>query len=753
MTQQLTRIVHRLRRLAAPGHSAERPDAQLLSRFAGRRNEADFDAIVRRHGPMVWHVCLRALPQRADAEDAFQATFLTLARKAGSIRKPESLASWLYGVAYRVAHRLRATKPKNQPLPGTIPSPLPDPLAQVSAREFFSTVDDELQRLPRHLQDPLILCFLEGCTQDEASRRLGCSLATCKRRLDKARDLLRRRLTRRGIVWSLALLPAAMPAAASALPFELISTTVAAAPQFASGPLGAGSGTLLRGAVLAEGVMQAMLFTRVKLVGAMAIVLAVLGSSVLFAGRGLTHAAEQKSDEQKAGVAAQQPAQRYDPRPLARRAWTITDLVLQKHVKPCSRQDMLVAGVQALQKAAGLKATDDLGGPLSAVANADQFAAILQMIWPAQGKTTDLEEALLRGVAERTKSVLLSPREVQTMDVLASNRYVGTGIQLRRNQQEKVAQLVTPIRGGPAHRAGMRPGDLILKVDDKDTRDVPLATIVDWIGGGHIEGTKVTLVVRQPGEEKTRTIHMIRDVVPFESIIGVRFGKDGWDHRIQKDVPIAYAAVRNLTSSTLHELRQLEARLREAGYRGLVLDFRFTFGSRLHDAALLADALLEGGVMWRLSDGKDKVNELRADRECLFRDWPIAVLVHQLMDPACVAVAAALRDNDRAVLVGEPVSNDDSVRSRIDLPDKQGGLVVLTGRLERAALGQSWPPAPHHVVSLTKEQATKISEYLSKSQYTEVPVDAQTRPDDPQLQRAVQVVRDALPKTAAREPM
>src|SRR5262249_8833511 len=153
-----------------------------------------------RHGPMVLAVCRRVLGNLHDAEDAFQATFLTLARKAESIRNPDTLAGWLHEVARRTAERARAralTRSRHEKR--TAAAPHPDFLAAVAWRDLQPILDEEVANLPEKYRVPFVLCYLEGHTYERAARQLRCAPGTISHRLARARDLLRRRLTRRGL--------------------------------------------------------------------------------------------------------------------------------------------------------------------------------------------------------------------------------------------------------------------------------------------------------------------------------------------------------------------------------------------------------------------------------------------------------------------------------------------------------------------------------------------------------------------------
>jgi RNA polymerase sigma factor (sigma-70 family) len=209
MKTQAGIVLRHLRGLASPTGVGDAPDAQLLERFTARREEAAFAALVRRHGPMVLGVCRRVLRQEQDAEDAFQAAFLALARKAPSISKRDSVGSWLYQVAYHVAIKARERTANRQKRERRTAARQPgDPLAEITGRELLAAFDEELARLPERQRAPLVLCYLQGLTRDAAARQLGCSESTLHRRLDEARARLRERLGRRGLALPAMLLAA-----------------------------------------------------------------------------------------------------------------------------------------------------------------------------------------------------------------------------------------------------------------------------------------------------------------------------------------------------------------------------------------------------------------------------------------------------------------------------------------------------------------------------------------------------------------
>jgi RNA polymerase sigma factor (sigma-70 family) len=223
-------LLRHLGRLLEPAGLAALTDRQLLERFTADRDEAAFAALVRRHGGLVFGVCRRLLGDAHDAEDAFQATFLVLAKKAGSIRQREYVAGWLHGVATRLARKARAQRVRRHFPEAPGPVPAPDVASAVAGAEACRLLDEELGRLPAHYRLPLVLCYLEGKSRREAALALGCSEGAVKGKLERGRELLRARLVRRGV----ALVPAGLAAsldgqAGAAAPAAWLAAAVRAA--------------------------------------------------------------------------------------------------------------------------------------------------------------------------------------------------------------------------------------------------------------------------------------------------------------------------------------------------------------------------------------------------------------------------------------------------------------------------------------------------------------------------------------------
>jgi RNA polymerase sigma factor (sigma-70 family) len=301
-TGRLSTLVRRLHDLAELPHAAEVSDAQLLERFTTAQEEAAFAALVRRHGPLVLGVCRRVLHNPHDAEDAFQATFLILVRKAASIKQGAALGCWLHEVALRTAVRLRAREAGRRQREQRVPDmPQKDCLAAVVWRDLQPVLDEEVQRLPPECREAFVVCYLEGKTYEEAARQLGCRPGTISRRLTEARRLLRTRLTRRGVVLPVGLLAMALTehTAPAAVPAPLVTATVKAALASAAGA----AAIPARVAALVEGGIRGLAAGKGKVALAL-----LLAAGLLWAGAAVFSRAAQAGKARESAPAEPRPA-------------------------------------------------------------------------------------------------------------------------------------------------------------------------------------------------------------------------------------------------------------------------------------------------------------------------------------------------------------------------------------------------------------------------------------------------------------
>jgi RNA polymerase sigma factor (sigma-70 family) len=280
---RITHVISHLRRLALLRECEKLADGQLLERFLARRDEEAFAALVRRHGPMVLAVCRRVLRSDHDAEDAFQATFLVLARKASSVKPRDMVGNWLHGVARRTALKARTATARRHRVERQAGSQnVGQGQAEDGVCDLRSFLDDELHRLPGKYGAPLVLCFLEGKTRKEAAYQLGWSEGTLSGRLARAKEMLAMRLARRGSPISAGALSLLLEGDASAsVPGPLAAATARAALFVSSGrlPAGATSTSIL---ALTEEVLSSMFQTKLKLVTAVLLAVGtVVGAGVM----------------------------------------------------------------------------------------------------------------------------------------------------------------------------------------------------------------------------------------------------------------------------------------------------------------------------------------------------------------------------------------------------------------------------------------------------------------------------------------
>jgi RNA polymerase sigma factor (sigma-70 family) len=409
-TTQAGIVLRHLRGLAAPRAGGDVPDGQLLDRFTARHEEAAFAALVRRHGPMVLGVCRRVLGNHHDAEDAFQAAFLILARKAVSISKRDSVGSWLYQVAYHVAMKARERKDRKTSQARAAARSPADPLEEITARELLAAFDEEVQRLPEKYRTPLVLCYLQGQTRDEAARQLGCAESTLHRHLNEARERLRKRMERRGLTLPAALL-AASPAAL-AVPAALAATTVRSALLDAAGKAAAVPAAV---AALVRQSLRATAAGKSKAVGAVLLAVSLVAAAAGLAAGRVPDAAGAPSEAAETAKADAPPAEDA-PKELA-----VTGRVLDADGKPAAGATVAVLGLRRspsvfasgwLESRALARATADADGKFrlalarSAPADYREFYALAGkaghgLAW-ARLEPDPSADAVLRLTAEKT---------------------------------------------------------------------------------------------------------------------------------------------------------------------------------------------------------------------------------------------------------------------------------------------------------------------------------------------------------------
>jgi RNA polymerase sigma factor (sigma-70 family) len=287
-TSHMNRVIQHLSRAVLQRDGAGMTDGQLLKRFLEELDESAFEALVRRHGPMVMGVCRRVLRNDHDAQDAYQAAFLVLVRKAATIVPREMVGNWLYGVAYQTALKARAVAAKRSVKERQVAVTAETEAAPHNCcHDLQSLLDQELSRLPEKYRVPLVLCSLEGRSHKEAARLLGWPQGTLSVRLAKAKKMLADRLARQGVGISGGLITMVLSqnAVSACVPPSLVLPTVKAAKMLAVGQVMTTGMVPAKVVALTEGVVKAMLLTKLKVLALVLLAMAVLGTGAGWLGR------------------------------------------------------------------------------------------------------------------------------------------------------------------------------------------------------------------------------------------------------------------------------------------------------------------------------------------------------------------------------------------------------------------------------------------------------------------------------------
>src|SRR5262245_15690140 len=303
MAAAIGAVLQNLRRSLNRGEFSRTADGDLLERFVAQRDADAFAALLRRHGPMVLGVCRRVLQNDTDADDAFQATFLVLVRKAASIRPRGMVGNWLYGVAHTTALKARAMNTKRWTRERAAADRRPLAVAGVTWNDLQAILDQELNGLPDSYRSAIVLCDLEGKSIKDAAQQLGCPTGTIGTRLARGRRLLADRLARRGVALSGAALAAVIShnTATAGVPPLLMNSTLKAAALVAAGGAAAGVASA-KVAALTEGVLQAMFLSKLKATSVVFALVAAVGVGLGTVGEGPVASAQDKPGNKPALV-------------------------------------------------------------------------------------------------------------------------------------------------------------------------------------------------------------------------------------------------------------------------------------------------------------------------------------------------------------------------------------------------------------------------------------------------------------------
>jgi C-terminal peptidase prc len=373
------------------------------------------------------------------------------------------------------------------------------------------------------------------------------------------------------------------------------------------------------------------------------------------------------------------------------RVFAITQVVLDHNIDPPTRQEMILGGMKAALAAMRSSPFPDLSRRVSDVRTEEELQALLAALPddvqphlpldPGPGtkdRTAQFEKAFIDGLLNRVpgRPNLVSAKEARAKSQFQANRYVGLGIAVSEDEKKRICINVL-VPGGSAEAGGVRPGDRIEAIDDVAVAPgTRVQDVVEQLRGD--EGTKVTLRLHRDDSHLSRTLTLARLPVVSRSV----------QLPDKSLAPIAYLKIDSISASTAQELRSLESKLQEAGTRGVILDLRGTWGSGVdtdHSAVLFADSLLDGVRLGSLRT-RDRVQEFTADRDCLFRDCALVVLINEYTGGAGEWVAAALQDANpptqqsgrRAIILGKPSRGNNLVEQTIPVPGSEEFLVLAT---------------------------------------------------------------------------
>ncbi|HQU43200.1 MAG TPA: S41 family peptidase, partial [Pirellulales bacterium] len=343
---------------------------------------------------------------------------------------------------------------------------------------------------------------------------------------------------------------------------------------------------------------------------------------------------------------------------FARRVFQITDLVLDKHIEPPTRQEMLLCGLTAVHHNA---VPDGLSRDVSQVASEDDFVQCLVRHWPDATQDADGVQRRPRFLFGLSCAVpggldFQSAKEAAVARQLAANQYVGIGIMLGRGNNANDYSIGGTFPRGPAAKAGIEEGELLVEVDGVKTKGLSMQDLIDRLRGP--EGTTLTVGIARNADSAPRSVKLTRNVVPRQTVVGhYELAPEKWECIIVGQIPVAYLSVREINGSTVSELREYEAELASKNVSFLVLDLRRTQCSELRHALIFADALLDGGPVGIIRYRGARMS-VPLDRDWLFRGWPMAVLVDDHTAGLTEWLAGLLQRHRGAVVVGRPTTGE-----------------------------------------------------------------------------------------------
>jgi len=376
-------------------------------------------------------------------------------------------------------------------------------------------------------------------------------------------------------------------------------------------------------------------------------------------------------------------------------------------------------------------------------------------------------EAALQGMTEPLDeySTYIPPAKHSFFQETLHQQFGGIGIQVTRNEKTGYLEIVTPMVGTPAHRAGLMPGDIILRIDEHDAVGVSLEQAVLWMRGP--PGKPVKLRLRRPSQQREFDVVIVRQVIHVPTVLGDRYNEDGtWNYTLEADPRIGYIRILSFSQHTVEELRKALDACLEAKVQGIILDLRYNPGGLLQAAIDTSDLFLTQGVIVSTRYRRQQEQVFRARPEA-YPDLPLAVLVNGYSASASEIVAACLQDHRRAIIVGQRTFGKGSVQELFELEGSRSALKLTIGTYHRPSgknihrfpdMGpeDTWgvQPDPGYEVPLEGQELEKALNW--RRQRDVFPPQPQKDPKylDPQLRRAVDAVRSqwrsGRPKAAGR---
>ena len=411
----------------------------------------------------------------------------------------------------------------------------------------------------------------------------------------------------------------------------------------------------------------------------------------------------------------------------------IRGAIREHQYRPPTDQEFALSMARSLFVLGGKDEPVDLAANASRLMDDVQTRQFLDNAWTdltlnLKDNSDLIERAIIESMLAQTSSAaqFVTAKENRVQKQLAENQYVGIGIQVM--YQAPFTKIAMPFPRGTAWEAGIVKNDLILEVDGKSMKDVPLAEVIDTLRGP--EGSKVKVKVRNEDSEKERVYTIPRKVIPIDTVVGAKMEPGGtWDYRFDDSGMIAYLRFNSIIGSTAAELKTVSNVLQQKGFKAVVLDFRSIKEVEIHHARLLADMLLEEGTIGSFKT-RQMTQQLNTRADHVLNDFPIAALIPERVPGPLFLLLERLQATGRASLIGPACQSDLMCRKRVDLPSGLGAvtqipfakcvlsadskLVPARGTLSSSGLHVALPPRlkPDIATSDTEEQLEQAIKLL-----------------------------------------